>query len=156
MRWAHTGQLRVARIRRFPGQGLVEQTAERVDVRPHPVHLVTLNLFGGDVGGCAERQRRLEPGRLLGQPPGEAEVGQVHVLVGVEQDVGRLDVSVDEPALVCGIECSRHLARDPDRPLGLEWPLVTQEPLQVAPFHVAHCQVQLAIDFARVVNGHDA
>ena len=41
--------------------------------------------------------------------------------VGVEQDVGRLDVAVHEPARVRRVERGRDLAHDLQRALGSEW-----------------------------------
>ena len=56
-------------------------------------------------------------GRVLGQP----EVGQVGVLLALvrDQHVRRLDVAVDEPAAVRGVERGRDLPDDPHRALGV-------------------------------------
>ena len=36
--------------------------------------------------------------------PGQAEVGHPEVALGVEQEIGRLDVAVDDPALMGVVE----------------------------------------------------
>ena len=49
----------------------------------------------------------------------EPEVGQVRVLLAVldrDQDVCRLDVSVHEPAAMCGVKCGRQLFEQVDGP----------------------------------------
>ena len=80
---------------RLSRQTLVEHAGERVFVRA-PIHLRALDLLGGQVVERADQLAGLGGGatQLLGQ----AEVAQVGMPVGGQQDVGRLDVSVDESA----------------------------------------------------------
>ena len=52
----------------------------------------------------------------LAEPSCEAEVGEVDVLVTVEQHVRRLDVAMDESALVRGVERGGDLRTDRERP----------------------------------------
>ena len=59
-------------------------------------------------------------GRRAAELLGDAEVGQVRVVVLVEQDVGRLHVAVHEPAPVRGVEGAGDLGQDRERPLGRE------------------------------------
>src|SRR4029453_7394116 len=88
------------------GEHLVEHAAERVDVGP-PVDRRGLDLLGGDVVGGADP--RAGPGQAAGraEPLGEPGVGQVDVAsfaLAAEQDVGRLDVAVHQPAVVRRVE----------------------------------------------------
>ena len=88
----------------------------------------------------------------------EAEVRQVAVLApltGVDQDVRRLHVPVDEAAGVRRIERRGDLARDRDRRSRDERPFGEEQPPQVGPVHVAHRDVQRAVDLAGVVDRHD-
>ncbi len=93
------------------GEHPVEHDAEGVDVargrRPLPARL-----FRGDVGRSAEQGPRVGEGRgVLG--PRDAEVGDLRVPLGVEEDVSRLDVAMDQ-ALRMGIrETGGDLTRDP-------------------------------------------
>jgi hypothetical protein len=48
-------------------------------------------------------------GRLAGVSPGQAEVRQVRPVLAVEQDVGRLDVAVDDAVLVRVVQGVGHL-----------------------------------------------
>ena len=114
----------LARERLGSGQARMQDTAERVDVGP-----------GGETGsqgsaaellGTHEAQRAHDRARdrerrrldQLAQP----EVGQPDVAVGVEQDVGGLDVAVDEAMTVGRIE------RLGDRPEELDRPRQGQRP----------------------------
>ena len=97
----------------------MEQAGERVLVGP-AVHVLALDLLGGDVGRRAEREAGVEAGRLVGQPPRQAEVGEIRVLALVEQHVGGLDVAVHEPARVGCVQGIGDLRADGDRARRLE------------------------------------
>jgi hypothetical protein len=86
---------------------------------------------------------------------GEAEVGQIGLALFVEQDVGGLDVAVDEPFGVGGFERLRRLSTDRERLLGRELALAGDQRLQVLAFDVAHRQVELALLLACLVDGQD-
>ncbi len=97
------------------GEQFVQNAAERVDVGgglggvPH-------GAFGGEVGGAADDLAG--GGQRAGDGVGEAgdpEVGEFHVPVDREHDVGRLDVPVDHPVPVGGGQSGGHLGRDPGR-----------------------------------------
>ena len=85
--------------------------AERVHVGL-PVERLALGLLGGGVAGGAEHaRRRLGPGRL-GEGAGQAEVGDAQPAVLAEQQVGGLDVAVDEAAAVGVVEGPGRLEAD--------------------------------------------
>ena len=67
------------------------------------VDRLALDLLGGHVLGRAHHEARLGEVGVLGRL-GDAEVGHLHPPVAGEQDVGRLDVAVDEPGPVGGVE----------------------------------------------------
>ena len=107
--------LRVAGLaQRVPGEGrharqqLVEQHAQRVDVRPRvDVQAAHLGLLGAHVLRRADHLGVAGEERLLGEPLvgglGDAEVddlGHGLAVVQRDQDVGRLDVAVDDSLLV--------------------------------------------------------
>ena len=114
------GQLGVARERRLPGEAFVEHAAERVLVGA-AVDVAAFDLLGRGIGRRADARasssgRPSGSARRLRQP----EVGQVDVLVLVEQHVRRLDVAVDEPAGVGRVERGGDLAADRDRTFRVE------------------------------------
>jgi hypothetical protein len=90
-------------------------------------------------------------GDVLGQP----EVGEVRVLAGAEQDVGRLDVAVHDPARVRRVERARDLRDDVRGASGVEVLLGAHERAQVRALDVAHGDVQGAVVLARVVDRDD-
>ncbi len=64
---------------------------------------------------------------LLVESPGQPEVGEVDVLVLVEQHIGGLDVPVHEAFRVGRVECVRDLAADRQRAGRFERTLGAQE-----------------------------
>jgi hypothetical protein len=135
------------------GEGFVEEAGERVLIGP-PVDVLPLDLLRGDVGGRAQREAGLEAGRLVGEAAGEPEVGQVDVTVVCDEDVGRLDVAVDESARVGGVQGGSDLPGDRDCLFFRQRPFCKQL-LELGAVDVAHGDVQLAGDLAGVVDGDD-
>jgi hypothetical protein len=76
------------------------------------VRLLAAGLLRAEVMDRAEgrpRQRHLR----LGDRPGDPEVGDLDPAVGADQDVARLDITVDEPAGMRGGEGVRDAGPDP-------------------------------------------
>jgi len=93
--------------------------------------------------------------RLLGHPSREAEIGQIAVAAPVDEHVRRLDVAMDEPALVSGVERVGDLLNQPESASCLEHPFLDQHPLQVGAFDQAHRDVELTCDLAGFVDRDD-
>lgn len=135
----------VARERRHAGQALEEDAAERVDVGPR-VDIARSDLLRRDV-----RDRANEPlgaGQALRtrRVAGEAEVAEVRLLgVGCDDHVCRLDVPVDEPERMGGVE---RVGDRPEQTDGLRRIEAAgsgvDEVAQVVAFDVAHRQVEQA------------
>ena len=136
------------------GEQLVEQHAERVDIRGRG-HRVAAYLLGAGV----LRRHQLQPGsgrrerlaRELGiQQLGDAEVQQLGCAIGDDEHVGRLDVAVDDQVLV------RVLNRGADVPEELQ-ARGGVEPVRVAvvddrlSFDVFHGEVRPAVRRAAAV-----
>jgi hypothetical protein len=118
---------RLARKRPRARQHLVEHDAEREQIRA-TIHLLAANLFRGHVPGGAEddasrgrfrgRDRGRGAGVLRTCGPGvlelcEAEVQDLHLAIGQQEDVCGLEVAVRDALAVRG----REPARDADRDL---------------------------------------
>ena len=89
-------------VRRPPGQQVEQGRPERPDVGG----LATATT-GGHLGREVRRRAGHHPGlgqRRVGLDPGDAEVGQLHLLLPVDQDVGGLHVTVGDPGAVGGDE----------------------------------------------------
>src|SRR5712691_8497155 len=108
------GEVGLPRVRRPAGEAVEDDTAERVDVRA-AVERPALYLLGGAViDGAKEEPRLRHP--LRARMPGEAEVAEVGVVAGLgDEDVGRLDVPMDESGPVGGVERAADLLGDPER-----------------------------------------
>ena len=85
-----------------------------------------------------------------------AEVGQVDPLGWLcDQDVGWLDVAMNQVAIVRGIEAVRGLLEDEQRPPHSQRAFTTDQGLEIAPFDVAHRDEELAAGLAGVEDRHD-
>ena len=148
---------REAAQRQLPGQHLVEDDAQRVDVGPvidlqRPLHLLR--------GHVVQRAHHLpRPGQrevagVAAQQLGQAEVGDLHAALAVQQDVLRLDVAVDDALLVGVLQGVADLRHDPQRLLRLQVAVAQQLP-QVDAVHVLHDEVVEAAGLAEIVDGDD-
>ena len=88
--------MRIAPERSPPGQQLVEDHAQAEDVRS-PIDPVPFapGLLGTHVGGCPSEPATLAEVLVL---EGQPEVRDARLARGVDQDVGGLDVPVDQPS----------------------------------------------------------
>ena len=116
------GRIAVLGERHLAGEQLEEQAAERVDVDAG-VDLAAGDLLGSDVIERADEAAGLGQAGLGGDVAGDAEVGDVGVLgalAAAEQDVGRLDVAVDQAGGVDRVEAVADLGDQLDRDRRLE------------------------------------
>jgi hypothetical protein len=144
-------------VRDPAGERLVEHAAERVDVGA-AVDAGALDLLGRDVVDRADPHARLRQPALRAGVLGEAEVGEVGVIGAVavgDQDVGGLDVAVDEPARVRDVERAADLHEDRRGAAWVEPAGALDERAQVGALDEAHRDEQQAVDLARVVDRHD-
>jgi hypothetical protein len=88
---------------------------------------------------------------------GQAEVGQVGVLLALvgDQHVGGLDVAVDEPAAVRGVERAPDLPDDADGALGVQPVRRLDERAHVGALDVAHREVEHALRLAGLEDRDD-
>jgi len=86
------------------GEAFEQHTAERVHVRPR-VDLVAADLLRRAVRGRTHELTGLGDPGLDFVARDQSEVGEVRVPGLVDEDVPGLDVPVDEPSGVSGIEC---------------------------------------------------
>ncbi len=103
-----------------PRQHLVEDDAQRVEVRLRR-HGLPQRLLGGDVVGRPQHP----PGQrqpLLAERAGDPEVGDLGAALGVDQDVVRLDVAMDDPPFMGRAERPCDLDRVGDRLRDLQRP----------------------------------
>ena len=141
-------------------EALVQDTGERVLVGP-AVHALARDLLGRHVVDRPHEVARLRQAALRLSVLGKPEVREVGVIGPLRartdrhQDVRRLDVAVDQVLLVGRVECARGLRDDPDRSLGIQAPLLFDQPLEVGGPDVAHRDVQQAVRLARLEHRDD-
>jgi hypothetical protein len=143
----HDGQLALALERARPGEALVEDAAERVDVGA-TVDRGTFDLLGRDVVDRAHEAAvsgQAAHGRHM---PGEAEVAHVGVVRLADEDVAWLHIAVDEPSRMRRIESFGHLRDERERPLRLEGGLAAKQLTEVGARDVRHREVEHAVHLA--------
>ena len=153
--------------RQLAGRHLVEHHAEGEKIGASVQRLAT-NLLRRHVGdrthrGAGARQGVIRHGgrhlglgvrpRFRGQL-GEAEVEDLHIAALGDEDVGRLDVAMDDPGLVGSVERIGHL--DAQLEDLLQHQRLTRDPiLERLPLEILHDQKGLAVLLTDVVDGAD-
>ena len=139
-------QLRdVPRFDRAPaGEHLVEHEAERVQVAARRDFLPR-ELFRRHVRGRSRTQEFARRAR-------EAEIGDADPAGAVEHDVRRLEVAVDDAAVVRGGEARADLARQLDRAVLRKAADATEQRREILAVDVLHRQERVAFELADVVH----
>ncbi|VBA53131.1 hypothetical protein LAUMK191_02674 [Mycobacterium attenuatum] len=146
--------------RRRTGEQVKRRRCQRVLVGP-PVEVLAHQLFGRGVGHGAHRHIGRGQPAGFAHPAGDPEVGQHDSTVrrvGLgDQDVGGLDVAVQQPVFVGVVERLGH--RGDDRgDLGAGHPVgipLAQQPHGVHTVDIVHVDPQLTVGFAPVVHRDD-
>ena len=152
----YTGHLPAA-TRQLAGEHLVERHAHGIDVRTSVKLRVRYPRFrrekirraDGDAGPREAQQRDVI---VLGQ----AEVGDLHRAVAREQQVGRLDVAVDDAMLVRVVQRIADLGQYPGGEFRRELALARNHSRQIRAVHEFHHDVEESTRFARLEHAHDA
>ncbi len=131
-----------------PGGHLVEDHAEREDVGLRADRLA-LDLLRRHVERRPDDGAGLRHARLLGGL-GHAEVGDVDPIRGVEHDVLRLQVAMDDALIVGGLEALGGLAEDPQQSLDRELALLLQDRREVPSVDELHRQELDAVALSEV------
>ncbi len=117
---------------------------------PRPVDLLRGDVVRGaeQLPGRGDRSRHRSGAA-------DPEIGQEDALAVIrafDQDVRRLDVAVDDPARVRGIECPRDGGGDGGRAREAQGPLLVDQPVQVRAANQAHRDVEAARSLAGAVD----
>ena len=133
-------------------RGLEEHHAKRVDVACGG-ELLALRLLGRDVVRRSENGGRLGVHRVLCAR--DAEVHHLHVAVGLDHDVLRLDVAVDDVLVMGDGKRLAHLRADFGDLALVERTSLHDAGLEVGAADVLHDDEVRAVVLAPVVNVHD-
>ena len=139
--------------RQRAGDGLVEQTSERVDVRARR-RGAALDQLGCDVGKRAEHLTGRGDARGILDPTADAEVGEVGAIT-LDEHVRRLHVTVDEPVRVRTVERAGNLLEQRHRALAGERPVHEQRG-EIVTGDEAHREEEHAVLLADALDRHDA
>ena len=130
--------------RAAPGEELVEDEAERVDVAARR-DFAAGELLGRHVGGRAGAQRFAGRSR-------QAEIGDADPAVAVEHDVGGLQIAMDDAAIVRRGQARAHLPRDLDRAVLRKAADAAEQRRQILAVDVLHRQERVTLELADVVD----
>ena len=146
-------ELVLAPVRGPAGEGLEQDAAERVDVGArsdrHSLDLLRCRVVDRAHPRAGARQPADRAGVLR-----QAEVGQIYVVLAGQQDVGRLDVAMDQVALVRSVKGTCNLTDEMHRARGRQRSAVDGL-AQVRSLHPAHRDVESAVGLARLVHRDD-
>ena len=152
---------RIGPERRLAGQQLVEDHAERVDIDSRRDRLASaLSLLGSHVARRPhDRAGRGESARFRRfDPLGQAEVGHQGnqaieriVRTAPEQDVGRLQVSVQDSALVSVMHGASHRRHQPSGIAGVVSKPGGQE-CEIAAFDQLHAEIVMAFVLTHLID----
>ena len=149
------GQLEVG----LAGQELPQDDPQAVDVGA-PIGDLAAPLLGREVGGPPED----DPGRgvlLLDGAAGQPEVGQLHLAVIAEQDVGGRDVAVNEAEVAVAVHVGEragglphHLQGDVERDARAGAHAAVPDLAQILALDQLHRDVEVAGDVPRIEGRH--
>lgn len=91
---------------------------------------------------------------LLTRSAGQTEVDQINEVAAGDQDVGRLDVPVDQPGRVRGIQSVGDLLDDRHGEVGAERLVrLLEDRAEVAALDETHVEIEPAVDLPEAVDG---
>ncbi len=134
--------------RRRPRQHLVEQRSQGIDVGAGPDGLaIARDLLRGHVGRSTQDHSVEREPLVIDQELGQSEVGDLGRAIVCDQDIARVQVAVDDPALVSHMDRPGQRLGQPGRPakrLGHS----PEHPRQVPPRDILHGQKGKALVLA--------
>ena len=145
----------VARVRHVPGEQLVEDDPEGVDVRLG-VDPLAPRLLGGDVVARAEHGAGLRAAADGLERAGDPEIGDLGLPVAVHEHVLRLHVAVDQALLVSEGERASDLQTHLEDAANRHRPASDDEILQRLALHELEDDELTAVRLAAVDHGDDS
>ncbi len=136
----------VPRKRDFAGEGLVQSDAQGVDVGAGVDGIGLTNLFGAHVGGRAGHLAVARQVAALAEA-GQSEIAESGAeagragFVGLQEDVARLDIAVDQAGRVGGRQGLRDRGQQRDRLAGAQSLPRSNVAAQRRPGHILHHEV---------------
>ena len=137
-----------------PGEHLEEHEPSGIHVAAL-VGGAPLDLLGGEVGNRAEQDAGLARRRLVGDRPGQSEVGDLDLPVTTDDDVLGLDVAVDDPRRVGCPERAEDRLEDREGLPRRERRLLVDDVPQRLALDELHHEEDVAVVLALVEDGDD-
>ena len=135
-------------------QEFIEDGSEAVDIRGGDHILAAGCLFGRHVGRRAEHRSRLRERIGAFEAPSQAEVRDVRFALRVDEDVRGLEVTVQDPALVCVVNGPCHRVDESGN--GFLVALDSRFGLgEIAALDELHREIVAALVFPDFIDGND-
>ena len=131
---------------------LIEHDARSPDIGP-AVHRLAAQLLGRHIAGCAHNGADLGHRGIL--DPGDAEIGDLHLTLGAQHDIGGLDIPVHHAALVAVVQGGEHLLHDLEDGGHGKALATLQHLLQGAARHMLHGDPGVAVILAIIIDRDD-
>jgi hypothetical protein len=146
---------RLALEGRLAGENLEQESPEGIDVGVNP-HITTVDLFRSHVVWCPYEDSALrESGARLLNHRRETEVHDLHRVIVSDEDVGGLDVAMDD---LLGVRRAKPLADllcDGDTALPLQPAVISKDLRQTPAGEVLHGDGMGSLDLQEVVKAND-
>ena len=145
------------RKRRLARQHVIPGAAQRIDVAADVRRLTVAALFRRHVIDGAHRGAGPRDVRFQRVVDGtrQPQVRDLHRAVAADQQVGRLDIAMDDVELIGVLQSGGDLLDDVQRPHDGNFAPLVDDLVQVGPVDVFHRDVKVAVGFAAVVDGDD-
>ena len=138
--------------RRTAGDRVMDRGSQAVDIRPRSLR-GGRELLDRGVARGEDRRHRLRASGYCGA--GGAEIDQHGVTVAIDQDIGGLDIAMQEAHLVDLLEPVQKGRENPVEACGVERPLSLDLLEQGTAAHELHDEIGRAVGLEKVVHLHD-
>src|SRR5208283_5500897 len=143
--------LRCLLIRKVPGEQLIKYKPQRIDIAAN-AGLALSNLFRSHV---SRRTCGFAPARCIVAAQGQPEVRDAHPPSSIQHDVGRLQITMQQSAIVRGRQTGADLVRGLQSLIRWQTTYAAQQRRQVLAVDVLHGEKVLPVHLTDVVNATD-
>lgn len=151
----HHGEGRTALEGLLAGQHVHHADSQGVNVSPVIDGLGVVRLLWGNEVWGTNTNARCRQFQILGQILGQSHIGNLDIPSGIQEQVGGLDVSVNNSLLASLTQCLCRLQGEAKRVCHTQSSMMGDMPGKVLPFHKLHHQVVLLAFLSEIMDLHN-